>query len=125
MFQWVTPYMISPDEANLGVKAIFVWAGLLVPTIALLYFFYPEVSSENSSSLSDLRHTDEHTSSWTNFTNEAFPHGNSARLKQRLTRKRVRTPRSCRALPGLPVTIDHCTTMRESQGSARALNMIV
>ena len=45
VFQWVTPYMISPDKANLGVKAIFVWAGLLVPTIALLYFFYPEVSA--------------------------------------------------------------------------------
>lgn len=44
VFQWVTPYMISPDQADLGVKAIFVWAGLLVPTIILLFLYYPEVS---------------------------------------------------------------------------------
>lgn len=36
--------MISPDAANLGVKAIYMWAALLVPTIAVLYFYYPEVS---------------------------------------------------------------------------------
>lgn len=36
--------MISPDQADLGVKAIFVWAGLLVPTIILLFLYYPEVS---------------------------------------------------------------------------------
>jgi len=35
--------MISPDQADLGVKAIFVWAGLLVPTIILLFLYYPEV----------------------------------------------------------------------------------
>lgn len=35
--------MISPDEANLGVKAIYVWAGFLLPTIVVLYIFYPEV----------------------------------------------------------------------------------
>ena len=44
VFQWTIPYMISPDSANLGVKAIYVWAGLLVPVIIILYFFYPEVS---------------------------------------------------------------------------------
>lgn len=37
--------MISPDAGNLGVKAVFVWAGLLVPTTVLLWFFYPEVSA--------------------------------------------------------------------------------
>jgi len=37
--------MISPDAANLGVKAVYVWAGLLVPTIIILWLFYPEVSS--------------------------------------------------------------------------------
>jgi hypothetical protein len=35
--------MISPDAANLGVKAVYVWAGLLVPFTILLWFFYPEV----------------------------------------------------------------------------------
>jgi SP family general alpha glucoside:H+ symporter-like MFS transporter len=37
--------MISEDAANLGVKAIYIWAGLLVPTVVILYFFYPEVSA--------------------------------------------------------------------------------
>lgn len=37
--------MISPDAGNLGVKAVFVWAGLLVPTTVLLWFFYPKVSA--------------------------------------------------------------------------------
>lgn len=36
--------MISPDAGNMGVKAIYVWAGLLVPTVILLYLYYPEVS---------------------------------------------------------------------------------
>jgi hypothetical protein len=37
--------MISPDAANMGVKASYVFAGLLVPVTILVYFFYPEVSS--------------------------------------------------------------------------------
>ena len=36
--------MISPDAGNMGVKAVYVWAGLLVPTTIILYFYYPEVS---------------------------------------------------------------------------------
>ncbi len=37
--------MISPDAGNMGVKAIYVWAGMLVPTVAILYIYYPEVSA--------------------------------------------------------------------------------
>ena len=44
VFQWSISYMISPDAADLGLKAIYVWAGLLVPTTIILYLFYPEVS---------------------------------------------------------------------------------
>jgi hypothetical protein len=36
--------MISPDQANLGVRASFVFAALVVPVFVLVYFFYPEVS---------------------------------------------------------------------------------
>jgi SP family general alpha glucoside:H+ symporter-like MFS transporter len=36
--------MISPDAGNLGVRAAFVFAGLVVPVIIGVYFFYPEVS---------------------------------------------------------------------------------
>jgi SP family general alpha glucoside:H+ symporter-like MFS transporter len=35
--------MISPDAGNMGVKAVYVWAGLLVPTTILLWLYYPEV----------------------------------------------------------------------------------
>jgi hypothetical protein len=70
--------MISEDAANLGVKAIYVWAGLLVPTVVILYFFYPEVSRPGIlraflSLIVDLvrrcRPADELTTSWTSFTN--------------------------------------------------------
>jgi SP family general alpha glucoside:H+ symporter-like MFS transporter len=37
--------MISPDAAHLGVVAIYLWAGLLVPTIVILNFFYSEARS--------------------------------------------------------------------------------
>lgn len=36
--------MISPDAGNMGVKAVYVWAGLLIPTTILLWMYYPEVS---------------------------------------------------------------------------------
>lgn len=35
--------MISPDKANLGVRASFVFAGQVVLVLLLVYFFYPEV----------------------------------------------------------------------------------
>lgn len=44
VFQWSISYMISPDAANMGLKAIYIWAGLLVPTTIILYLYYPEVS---------------------------------------------------------------------------------
>ena len=47
-FTWSVSYMISPDAANMGVKAIYIWAGMLVPTTVLLYLYYPEVSSPSS-----------------------------------------------------------------------------
>lgn len=44
VFQWCVSYMISPDAGNMGVKAVYVWAGLLIPTTLLLWMYYPEVS---------------------------------------------------------------------------------
>lgn len=46
--------MISPDAGNMGVKAIYVWAGLLVPTTIILYFFYPEVSHSHNNHCQQL-----------------------------------------------------------------------
>lgn len=37
--------MISPDAGNMGVKAVYVWAGLLIPTTVILWLYYPEVCS--------------------------------------------------------------------------------
>lgn len=40
--------MISPDAGNMGVKAVYVWAGLLIPTTVILWLYYPEVSVLNT-----------------------------------------------------------------------------
>lgn len=36
--------MLSPDAANLGVRAAFIFASLVVPVFIVVFFFYPEVS---------------------------------------------------------------------------------
>ena len=46
--------MISPDAGNLGVKAVYVWAGLLIPTTILLWFFYPETYGRTYWELDEL-----------------------------------------------------------------------
>jgi hypothetical protein len=42
--------MISPDAANLGTKAAYIFAALVVPVTLIVYFFYPEVSCLRGSS---------------------------------------------------------------------------
>ncbi|KAI5457520.1 hypothetical protein BGZ63DRAFT_364860 [Mariannaea sp. PMI_226] len=54
IFNWTVSYMISPDAGNLGVKAIYVWAGLLVPTTILLWFYYPETYGRTYWELDEL-----------------------------------------------------------------------
>jgi hypothetical protein len=46
--------MIATDAANLGVKALYIFAGFLVPTIIALYFFYPETSGRTYQELDEL-----------------------------------------------------------------------
>lgn len=46
--------MISPDAANMGVKAVYVWAGLLIPTTVLLWAFYPETYGRTYWELDEL-----------------------------------------------------------------------
>ncbi|UPL01848.1 hypothetical protein LCI18_012782 [Fusarium solani-melongenae] len=53
-FQWSVSYMISPDAGNMGIKAVYVWAGLLVPTTILLWFFYPETYGRTYWELDEL-----------------------------------------------------------------------
>ncbi|GFZ43406.1 hypothetical protein JCM24511_01126 [Saitozyma sp. JCM 24511] len=54
VFQWSVSYMISPDAGNMGVKAIYVWAGLLIPTVILLWLFYPETYGRTYWELDEL-----------------------------------------------------------------------
>ncbi|KAK9319797.1 general substrate transporter [Lipomyces orientalis] len=54
VFQWSVSYMISPDAANMGVKAVYVWAGLLIPTTVLLYLYYPETYGRTYWELDEL-----------------------------------------------------------------------
>ncbi|KAM5363636.1 hypothetical protein ACJZ2D_011920 [Fusarium nematophilum] len=54
LFNWTVSYMISPDAGNMGVKAIYVWAGLLVPTVILLYLYYPETYGRTYWELDEL-----------------------------------------------------------------------
>ncbi|KAM0542659.1 hypothetical protein ACHAPJ_012691 [Fusarium lateritium] len=54
VFQWTISYMISPDAGNLGVKAVYVWAGLLVPTVVLLWLYYPETYGRTYWELDEL-----------------------------------------------------------------------
>jgi hypothetical protein len=39
---FVSPYMINPDEGNLGAKVGFVFFGLGVPCCLAIWFFVPE-----------------------------------------------------------------------------------
>ena len=62
----------------MGVKAVYVWAGLLVPTTVLLWFFYPEVSipsNHEGSKLINIRHMLEPIGSLMSFMSEGSPLG--------------------------------------------------
>ncbi|KAH7125837.1 general substrate transporter [Dactylonectria macrodidyma] len=54
VFQWSVSYMISPDAGNMGVKAVYVWAGLLIPTTILLWLYYPETYGRTYWELDEL-----------------------------------------------------------------------
>ncbi|OQV00276.1 hypothetical protein CLAIMM_05794 [Cladophialophora immunda] len=54
VFQWSVSYMISPDAGDMGVKAVYVWAGLLIPTTILLWLYYPETFGRTYWELDEL-----------------------------------------------------------------------
>jgi len=39
----ITPYMVSPDEANLGPKVFFIWGSACCLSVAFAYFLVPEM----------------------------------------------------------------------------------
>lgn len=92
--------MISPDAGNMGVKAVYVWAGLLIPTTVILWMYYPEVkhfacflimSCNNKSRLMA-----ELTSNLTSSMNARFQHGSSRTRLLCRTRADTRTRPSYR-----------------------------
>jgi len=54
VFNWSVSYMISPDAGNMGVKAVYVWAGLLIPTTIVLWLYYPETYGRTYWELDEL-----------------------------------------------------------------------
>jgi len=92
--------MISPDAANLGLKAIYIWAGLLVPTTVLLYLYYPEVSSEYTERPTlTLRPTVDHTKSLTSSMSERYLPGDS------------KTPRPSQTNPATRIVLSNITVI--------------
>lgn len=43
VFSFVTPYLINTDQANLGGKAAFIWAGLTAISAVWVWFEVPEI----------------------------------------------------------------------------------
>lgn len=39
----ITPYMVSPDEADLGAKVFFIWGSACCLSVAFAYFLVPEM----------------------------------------------------------------------------------
>ncbi|KAK1927060.1 hypothetical protein DB88DRAFT_514651 [Papiliotrema laurentii] len=54
IFYWTVPLMISPDAANLGTKAAYIFAALVVPVTLIVYFFYPETTGRTYVELDEL-----------------------------------------------------------------------
>ncbi|KAF6840437.1 maltose permease [Colletotrichum plurivorum] len=50
----VMPYLINPDQANLGAKICFVFFGLSVPMCVYLYFCLPEMKGRNYLELQEM-----------------------------------------------------------------------
>lgn len=102
VFQWTVSYMISPDAANLGIKAVYVWAGLLVPFTILLWLYYPEVSLSKphvDHQLTQSRPTVVHTGNSTNCTSARFLLGSSRAPPPLLIRVVTRMLLSCLDMP--------------------------
>lgn len=48
------PYMINPDEANMGGNVAFVFFAASVPSCIFVYFFYPETKVSHCCNLLTL-----------------------------------------------------------------------
>ncbi|KAL2841030.1 general substrate transporter [Aspergillus pseudoustus] len=48
------PYIINPDQANMGGKVAFVFFGILVPCDLFVFFFYPETKGRTFAEIDEL-----------------------------------------------------------------------
>jgi SP family general alpha glucoside:H+ symporter-like MFS transporter len=54
VFSFITPYLINNDEANLGGKAAFVWAGCCVLGLVWVWFELPETKGRSFVEFNEL-----------------------------------------------------------------------
>jgi MFS transporter, SP family, general alpha glucoside:H+ symporter len=54
MWSFVLPYLFNPDEANLGGKVGFIFAGLSIPCFAFLWWYQPETAKRSYEELDEL-----------------------------------------------------------------------
>ncbi|KAK2056392.1 alpha glucoside transporter [Colletotrichum caudatum] len=54
MWQFVIPYMLNPDKANLGAKLAFVFGGLCFFSLLYLWYFQPETSGRSYEELDEM-----------------------------------------------------------------------
>ena len=55
MWSFALPYMINPDEANMGGRVAFIYFGLNFIACVVIFFYYPETKVSYSSVSSKLR----------------------------------------------------------------------
>jgi len=55
MWAFALPYMINPDEANMGGRVAFIFFGLNLIACVVIFFYYPETKVSYSSVSSKLR----------------------------------------------------------------------
>ncbi|KAH8645442.1 general substrate transporter [Xylariales sp. PMI_506] len=54
LFNFITPYLINTDEANLGAKAGFIWAGLSLFGLVWVWFELPETKDRTFAEIDEL-----------------------------------------------------------------------
>jgi len=54
MWSFVFPYIFNPNEANLGGKSCFIFAGLAVFCLVYLWFFQPETAQRTYEELDEM-----------------------------------------------------------------------
>ncbi|KAL2811271.1 general substrate transporter [Aspergillus granulosus] len=54
IWSFALPYMVNPDEANMGGKVAFIFFGILVVSDVFVYFFYPETKGRSFEEIDEL-----------------------------------------------------------------------